>query len=201
MGDSANLWDAYIRYEVVAPATAGVIEATATIAGRNDPDHGNDTSTTRILVREPAAELYVPPGIGPGTSIWVRQETRPMPLNLVNTGQLAADDVALRLDVPPGWTTGVPTEPDPPGRACVGAPDGSSVTCTLEQVASGTIVTFFVPVTSPAGPSATGEATLTATTSTPEHGDLPNSTTETFWHVGDPQVAVSPSSGLADGGR
>ena len=146
----------------------------------------------------PAAELQatLDPVFGP----WVGVQTRTVVVGVANHGQLPADEVTATLEVPPGWA--VDAVADTPNRTCATAPDSASITCTYEVLSPGSPEELFLPVTSPAGPSASGPATVTVSTPTPEHGDTPNTVTRTFEHVETlppPTVAVTPSVDVVDG--
>ena len=83
------------------------------------------------------------------------------------------------------------------------ASGGGSVTCTFDEVApDSAIIAFDVPVTSPAGPVASGTATVTATTPTPEHGWSSNTYSQLLTHrltAPSPTVLVTPSTEVVDG--
>jgi hypothetical protein len=145
----------------------------------------------------PGADLYVPPGIGVHT--WVGQQTQPVAANVVNMGDLAAEDVALTLSVSAGWTVAVPTDEDPPGRSCAVAADARSVTCTYDQIdPGGGVASYLAPVTSPTGPSAPAAVTVSATSPTPDLGEWPDQASDTLPHQGG-STTVTPSTGLAHG--
>ena len=189
----------YVYYEVVIPPTLSTSEATATITGRNDPNHSNDTSRITIGLRLPAAELtpYLDPANGP----WFGAETRTVVAGVVNYGQLPADEVTATFEVPPGWAVDFGGS-DTPNRTCATAADRASVTCTYEVLPPDVPEDLFLSVTSPAGPSASGPATFTVSTPTPEHGHNPNVVTRTFEHVEtrpQPTVVVTPSVEVGDG--
>ena len=190
----------YVSYQLV-PTEAGPLTPSVTVTGRNDPDHTNDTSTYSLEVATPAAELY--PWINPVLGAWVAQQTRDVTVSFYNYGELAAEDVVVGLEAPPGWTVGLPTDPDPAGRSCSVAPGGGSVACTFDEVAANSaFVSFAVPVTSPAGPAASGTATLTVTTPTPEHGWIDNTFSLFLTHrlsAPVPTVVVDPDTDLHDG--
>lgn len=143
------------------------------------------------------ADLYVPPGIGVHT--WVGQQTHPVAANVVNFGDLPAEDVALTLRVSAGWTVAAPTETDPPGASCAVATDQRSVTCTFDEVApGGGVGTYLSPVTSPAGPTSPAAVTVSASSPTPDLGEWPNEASDTLPHQGG-SIVVSPSIGLVHG--
>jgi hypothetical protein len=191
----------HVSYRII-PEAPGPMEATATIAGRNDPDHSNDVSTYSIEVVPPLAELLA--FLTPVAGAWIGEQTRDVSMGVLSLGDLAAQDVAVELEVPPGWTVGLPAGPDPTGRTCAVGPDEQSVTCTFDEVAAlvGEIA-LTVPVTSPPGPAASGTATVTATTTTPEGSDYFNTDSKLLLHRLTPlvpAVVVTPSTGVQDGG-
>lgn len=192
-GNPGDILYTWLFYNVVLPSP-GQYDATATITGRNDPDPSDNTSTVRLQARAPAAELYATLDI---YQTWIGQQTSDVAVNAVNLGELSAEDVEATLAVPAGWTVGLPADADPPGRSCSVAPDERSVTCTFDQLEPGAL-SYLAPVTSPATPTVPGEATVTLATSSPEHGDLPNSASAPLVHA-TPSVTVTPSTALDDG--
>lgn len=190
-----------ISYLLESPTAPTTLESVATIAGRNDPDPTNNTSMVRTHYVDEGADLEVTAG-QLGSLRWFGQQTRQVELRVTNHGTLDAEHVALSLTISSGWTVAAPTDAAT-GRTCTVAPGASTVTCTFAQVdADGGTASYLASVTSPAGLSNDGKATITATTPTAELDVTYNDEVETTLpHEGiaEIEVTATPSTGLAHG--
>ena len=166
----------WVYYDVTLPTTPTTVVASATITGRADPDHANDTSTVTIDVDEPAAEIFTqlsPPD--PIASQVPFQVDGPV----INAGELDAQDVVAVLEAPADWDIMVPPGPLPSGVACSVVASPHAMRCTRRTFAAGQLWSVDAIVTPPPG-IGTGTVSLAVSTVTPEIGVYPNNATTTI---------------------
>ena len=125
----------FVFYDVTLPATPATVVASATLTGRADPDHTNDTSTVTIDVDEPAAEIYtqITPVVDPIPS----QEATLVDGPVLNAGELDADELVAVFEAPADWEIEVPPGPLPPGVACEVIVSPHAMRCTRTHAAGG----------------------------------------------------------------
>jgi hypothetical protein len=199
---SAGNFDApqpFVFYDVTLPTTPGTIVASATLTGRADPNHANDTSKITVDVDPPAAEIFTQL-VAPGAPV---ASSTPFLLQgfVLNSGELAAQSLVAVLTAPASWTIALPAGPLPTGVSCAIVASPHSMSCTRTALAAGDNWSPGAELTPPAG-TGTGTVSLDVTTTTPEIGVFPNAASVdiAFRPGGEtPAITSTPSTGLVDG--
>ncbi len=194
----ASVFDGELVYDITLPTMPSTIVAAATITGRADPNHANDTSTITVALDPPAAEIYaqlVPVNAVIPSGLPFRIEGP-----VQNAGELDAQNLVAVLTAPTGWAIAVPPGALPSGVACTVISSPHAMRCTRTTLATGDYWEVDALVTPPAG-TGTGTATLSVSTVTPETGTYPNDATVDIAYA--PFVAralhIEPSTNLVDG--
>ena len=146
----------FVFYDVTLPATPTTVVASATLTGRADPDHTNDTSTVTIEVDEPAAEIYTQ--ITPVAHPIPSQEATLVDGPVVNAGELDADELVAVFEAPAFWEITVPPGPLPPGIACEVIVTPHAMRCTRTTLPAGQGWSVDALVTPPAAPASAKSA-------------------------------------------
>jgi hypothetical protein len=199
---SAGIFDAaqpFVFYNVKLPTTPSTVVASATITGRADTNHANDTSKVEIDVDTPKAEIFaqLPPNLDPVAS------STPFLLQgpVINSGDIAAHDLVAVMTPPDGWAIALPADPPPAGVSCTIVASPLAMRCTRATLPTLENWSVDARLTPPAG-FGTGTVSLSVTTTTPEIGVYPNSATTNIRFAPNGQtrvLAITPNANLADG--
>ena len=188
-----------VYYDVTLPTTPGTVVAAATLTGRADPNHANDTSTVTIDVDAPAAEIYTQ--IVSVVSAIPSQVPFRVEGPVVNAGEIDAHDVVAVFEAPSGWAIAVPSGPLPPGVACSVIASPHAMRCTRNILSASEWWSVDALVTPPPG-SGSGTVSLAVSTTTPESGIYPNDASTTIQFApgaGTRTLDIEPNTALADG--